>query len=126
MISLRFCLLCITVETLQDMGTITQSRPQLRNDNEQERPAECLLGSVTSVRFIAAIHASTFHKTETEAATAFVVLNSGLELYADLIARERGSLLGNKLQPTKDDELGGDPASLLPDYGTVKFVEAAC
>ena len=54
----------------------------------QERPAECLLGSVTSVRFIAAIHASTFHKAETEAATAFVVLNSGLELYADLIARE--------------------------------------
>ena len=71
------------------MGTITQSRPQLCNDNEQERPAECLLGSVTSVRFIAPIHASTFHRAETEAATAFVVLNSGLELYADLIAREK-------------------------------------
>ena len=71
------------------MGTITQSRPQLCNDNEQERSAECVLGSVIPERLPAPIHASTFHKAETEAATAFVVLNSGLELYADLIAREK-------------------------------------
>ena len=61
---------------------------------------------------------------ETEAAATFVVLNSGLELYADLIAREReGGLLGNKLQPTKDDELGGDLTLLLPDRGTKEFSE---
>ena len=47
-----------------------------------------MLGSVIQVRVIALIHGSTFHRAETEAATAFVVLNSGLELYADLIARE--------------------------------------
>ena len=55
------------------------------------------------------------------------MLNSGLELYADLIAREReregGGLLGNKLQPTKDDELGGDLTLLLPDRGTKEFSE---
>ena len=79
----------LTVETLQVMGTIMQSRPQLFNDNERERPAECALGSVIPERLHAPIHASTFHRAETEAATAFVVLNSGLELYADLIAREK-------------------------------------
>ena len=38
--------------------------------------------------------------------------------------REReGGLLRNKLQPTKDDELGGDLTLLLPDRGTKEFSE---
>ena len=93
------------------MGTITQSRPQLRIDNEQERPAECALGSVIQVRVIALIHASTFHRAETEAATAFVVLNSGLELYADLIARE--------------EERGEGGACLVINYNLQKMMNWA-
>ena len=76
------------------MGTITQSRPQLCTDNERGSNAKFALGSVITLRVVAPNHeGGYFFNAETEAAATFVVLNSGLELYADLIARERGACL---------------------------------
>ena len=73
------------------MGTFTQSRPQLCTDNERGSRADSALGFVISLREIAPNHAGALFTAETEAGAAtLVVLNSGLELYADLIARQRG------------------------------------
>ena len=107
------------------MGTITQSRPQLCSDNGRGSLSQIVLGSVIPLRAIALNNEGALYSAENRGRNVRCAKQRPGALCGSHRerGRRRGGLLGNKLQPTKDDELGGDLALLLPDCGLKKLLE---